>query len=242
MHWYFIKSGPKPRAPLTCPGSAASSLHAPFPTWKTPPSPPSQALPLLTDSTKLNCTKHTSENLINIVWKYNWGLTGAWIFHFEAKISALIYEKDLVLQIAMTVEINVNPSYAFPLNLQSLSRQCCVSPGHTSPGRAAETPRYSQPLLFPGSAPAAKGIRSIQHIWGAKSCGRFELHIETEPWLTLGSGFVSTWLLTRQLMAWSWIFKSKVLPKVVLQHQNSSPTAVILLSVPTEESVPICTQ
>lgn len=145
MHWYFIKSGPKPRAPLTCPGSAASSLHAPFPTWKTPPSPPSQALPLLTDSTKLNCTEHTSENLINIVWKYNWGLTGAWIFHFEAKISALIYEKDLVLQIAMTVEINVNPSYAFPLNLQSLSQQCCVSPGHTSPGRAAETPRYSQP-------------------------------------------------------------------------------------------------
>lgn len=120
-------------------------MHAPFPTWKTPPSPPSQALPLLTDSTKLNCTKHTSENLINIVWKYNWGLTEAWIFHFEAKISALIYGEDLVLQIAMTAEINVNPSYAFPHKLQSLS---AVSPGHTSPGRAAETPRHSQPCSF----------------------------------------------------------------------------------------------
>lgn len=144
MYWYFIKSGPKPRAPLTCPGSAASSVHAPFPTWKTPPSPPSPALPLLTDSTKLNCTKHTSENLINIVWKYNWGLTEAWIFHFEAKISALIYGEDLVLQIAMTAEINVNPSYAFPHKLQSLS---AVSPGHTSPGRAAETPKHPSPAL-----------------------------------------------------------------------------------------------
>lgn len=112
-------------------------------------------------------------------------------------------------------------------------RALSVSAGHTSPGRAAETPRHSQPC----SSQAAKEIRSIQHIWGAKS----ELNIETEPWLTLGSGFVSTRLLAHQLMAWSWIFKSKVLPEVVLQHQNSSPTAVILLSVPTEESVPICT-
>lgn len=173
MHWYFIKSGPKPRAPLTCPGSAASSLHAPFPTWKTPPSPPSQALPLLTDSTKLNCTKHTSENLINIVWKYNWGLTGAWIFHFEAKISALIYEKDLVLQIAMTVEINVNPSYAFPLNLQSLSWHCCVSPGHTSPGRAAETPDIPSPALSRLSTgckrdqkhPTHLGCKILRKVW-----------------------------------------------------------------------------
>lgn len=105
-----------------CPGngSTASLLHAPFPTWKTPFSPTSWALPLLTDSTKLNCTKHTLENLINIVWKYNWGLTGAWIFHSEAKISPLIYEKDLVLQTTMTVKINVNLSHAFPHNLQSL--------------------------------------------------------------------------------------------------------------------------
>lgn len=150
-----------PPHPLPCPQqhglSAARSVSHLTNSFQ----PHSPALPPLTDSTKLNCTKHTLENLINIIWKYNWGLAGAGIFHFEAQILPLIYEQDLVLQTTMPAKINVNPSYAFPQNLQSLSSKVlCV----TTANITDKASRYSHPLRFPGSPLAAKEIRSI---WGS---------------------------------------------------------------------------
>lgn len=222
---------------LHCPGngSTASLLHAPFPTWKTPFSPTSPALPLLTDSTKLNCTKHTLENLINIVWKYNWGLTGAWIFHFEAKISPLIYEKDLVLQTTMTVKINVNLSYAFPHNLQSLfSKVLYVTTAHITRQSCKHLKILPSPALFRFSTGCRRAQKHLTRLGFKIPRKVSELHVKTEACFTLGSGFVSTWLLAHQLIASPWIFKSKVFTKVVSWYKNTHLTWQLFCSQPVQ--------
>lgn len=233
MH-YFINDGPKPWSPLSLPWQwNRCLLHAPFRTWKTPFSPTARAPPLLTDSTKLNRAKHTLENLINIVWKYNWGLTGAWIFHFEPKISPLIYEKDLVLQTTMTVKINVNLSYASPHNLQRFFQKCFMSPLHTSRD-SCKSLQYSHPSLFQFSTGCKRDQKHRTHL-GFKILRKvLELHVKTEVWFPLGSGFVSTQVVTHQLMASPWIFKSKVFTQVVLWYKNTHLAQQLRCSQPVQ--------
>lgn len=105
--------------------------------------------------------------------------------------------------------------------------KCFVSPLQTSLTKPPGTPT---PCAFQ----VHHWLPKRSEAFGVQTEERFELCVKTEACFTLGSGFLSPWLLTHQLIASPWIFKSEVFTKVVLWYKNTHLTQPLFCSQPIQ--------
>lgn len=87
-----------------------------------------------------------------------------------------------MLQTTMTVKINVNLSYAFPQNLQSLfSKALYVTTAHITRQSCTNLKILPSPALFKFSTGCKRHQKHLTRL-GFKILRKvFELHIKTEP-------------------------------------------------------------